>query len=160
MIISNTQNIVKIKKSSIKKLINSLKQANNNMSRYLVHISAKDLIQEMIIAFTDKTLIVPNRLKGKTQTLNIISGKIKIIIFENNGKVKEKFIMTPFSKKDNNPFLFRFNKCDWHTMISLSKNSVVHEVLEGPFEMTKTKNPSWIPSEKDKLKIYLNKFRK
>lgn len=158
MIISNTQNIVKIKKSSIKKLINSLKQANNNMSRYLVHISAKDLIQEMIIAFTDKTLIAPNRLKGKTQTLNIISGKIKIIIFENNGKVKEKFIMTPFSKKDNNPFLFRFNKCDWHTMISLSKNSVVHEALQGPFQKTNTKNPNWIPKEKIELKTYLSKY--
>ena len=160
MIIRNTENLVKINKNSINKLINSLNKANNNMSRYLVHVNEKNLIQEMIIAFTDKTIIPPNRLKNKTQTMNIISGKIRVIIFDKLGRIKEKFIMTPYNKIDNNPFLFRFNKCDWHTWVSLSKKSVVHEVLEGPFEMIKTKNPSWIPSEKDKLKIYLNKFRK
>ena len=160
MIIRNIENLVKINKNSINKLINSLNKANNNMSRYLVHVNEKNLIQEMIIAFTDKTIITPNRLKNKTQTMNIISGKIRVIIFDKLGRIKEKFIMTPYNKIDNNPFLFRFNKCDWHTWVSLSKKSVVHEVLEGPFEMIKTKNPSWIPSEKDKLKIYLNKFRK
>lgn len=160
MTIRNTENLIKIKKNSINQLINSLKKNNNNMSRYLVHISEKNLIQEMIIAFTDKTIIPPNRLKNKTQTMNIISEKIKVIISDKLGKIKEKFIMTLYNKNDNNPFLFRFNKCDWHTWVSLSKNSVVHEVLEGPFEMTRTKNPSWILLEKDKLKIYLNKFRK
>ena len=82
MIIRNTENLVKINKNSINKLINSLNKANNNMSRYLVHVSEKNLIQEMIIAFTDKTIIPPNRLKNKTQTMNIISGKIRVIIFD------------------------------------------------------------------------------
>jgi len=160
MIIKNSLNLIKIKKKSIKDLLNSLRQSNNNMSRYLVHISEKDLIQEMIIAFTDKTLIPPNRLKDKTQTMNIISGKIRVVVFDTKGKVKDKFIMTPFNKNDNNPYMFRFNKCDWHTMVSLSKKSVVHEILEGPFKKIVTKNPNWIPKDKDKLKIYLNKFRK
>ncbi len=160
MIIKNTKNLIKIKKNSIKELVSSLSKSNNNMSRYLVHISEKDMIQEMIIAFSNKTLIPPNRLKDKTQTMNIINGKIRVIVFDNSGKVKEKFIMTPLKKNDKNPFLFRFNKCDWHTMVSLSKHSVVHEVLQGPFKKIASKIPKWIPREKDKLKVYLSRFRK
>lgn len=160
MIIKNNLNLVKIKKKSIKELLKSLETSNNNMSRYLVHISEKDLLQEMIIAFSNKTLIPPNRLKNKTQTMNIIYGKIKLIIFDNKGKIKDKFIMTPFSKNDQNPYMFRFNKCDWHTMVSLTNKSVVHEVLQGPFKKLVIKNPAWIPKDKDKLTLYLNKFRK
>lgn len=160
MILKNTNNLIKIRKKNIKELLNSLKLSQNYMSRYLVHLSEKDLLQEMILAFTDKTLIPPNRLKNKTQTLNIIFGKIKVIIFDNKGKIKDKFVMTPFNKNDQFPYLFRFNKCDWHTMISLTKKSVVHEVLQGPFKKVLTKNPKWIPRDKEKLKIYLSKFRK
>ena len=62
---------------------------------------------------------------------------MKLVNFDDHGKVTNKYDMEPLGKSAN-PFMYRFNKCEWHTMVALSDIVLVHEILEGPFEAPKS----------------------
>jgi hypothetical protein len=58
----------------------------------------------------------------------------------------------------SDPFLYRFNKCEWHTMVAISELVMVHEILEGPFDNNKTLNPKWVPDNSESLTEFYKKI--
>ena len=58
----------------------------------------------------------------------------------------------------NNPFLYRFNKCEWHTMVAISDLVLVHEILEGPFDNKKNPDPEWLPNSNESLIEFYKKI--
>ena len=91
---------------------------------------------EQLVSIEKDTKIYPNCSKGKSESLNVLEGKMKLINFDNNGNVTKKLNMEPLGSSAN-PFLYRFNKCEWHTMVAISDLVLVHEILEGPFNNMK-----------------------
>ena len=154
----NEKNFITIDKKFIDVLKRECSNSEKNMSRLLMHLSTEDNVQEMLICFGKKTLIPPNKSSNKSESLHVIEGKLLLIIFDDNGKVNNKIIMKPYGDNESF-FIYRFNKCEWHTMIALTDNVVVHEILEGPFAKSENEIPIWIPKNRSDLKKFLEKIK-
>lgn len=149
-VLKNTKNFLTIDNKLINNIKDEYYKSEKKISRLLVHNSPEDNVQEMIICFGKSSLIFPNCSHGKSESLNILEGKMKLINFDDNGKVTNKYDMEPLGKSSD-PFMYRFNKCEWHTMVAMSDIVLVHEILEGPFEAPKSENPNWIPKDQESL---------
>ena len=156
-ILKNTKNFFTIDKKLIKNIKDEYHKSEKKISRLLVHNSPNDVVQEMIICFGKDSSIFPNCSHGKSESLNVLEGKMKLINFDNDGNVTNKINMEPIGQS-NDPFMYRFNKCDWHVMIALSEIVVVHEILEGPFEASKNENPKWVPNNLEDLSKFYKKI--
>lgn len=156
-VLKNSQNFFTLDSFYLNKIKDEYYKSEKKISRLLLHNSSHDNVQEMIICFGKNSSIYPNCSSGKSESLNILEGKMKLINFNSSGKVTNKLDMEPLGSS-NNPFLYRFNKCEWHTMIAMSDLVLVHEILEGPFKVSKTLNPEWVPKTPESLSIFLKKI--
>tara|TARA_Y100000817_G_C16663722_1_gene458348 strand:+ start:23 stop:505 length:483 start_codon:yes stop_codon:yes gene_type:complete len=156
-VLKNTQNFFYLDSNFLNKIKSEYRNSEKKISRLLLHNSPKDNVQEMIICFGKDTKIYPNCSKGKSESLNVLEGKMKLINFDNNGNVTKKLNMEPLGSSVN-PFLYRFNKCEWHTMVAISDLVLVHEILEGPFNNMKNLNPKWVPNTNESLTKFYKKI--
>ena len=158
-IFKNEKNFITVNKEWIIKLKNEAKNSEKKTSRLLMHLDTQDHVQEMIIAFGKEAVIPPNKSENKSESLQVVEGKMLLVIFNDNGNVDNKIEMQPLSEGGNN-FIYRFNKCMWHTMIALSEIVVVHEILEGPFIKEDGNNiPSWVPKNTSDTKKLMQSLR-
>ena len=116
----NDQNFFLVKKKWLKTLKDQVEKSPKKLSRLLLHLNTNDKVQEMLIAFNDKTLIFPNKTLNKSESLFVIEGKLLLVLFDDDGKIKNKIIMQS-EGDDQSIFMYRFSKCEWHTMKALSK---------------------------------------
>ena len=156
-VLKNTQNFFSLDSNFLNKIKTEYQKSEKKISRLLLHNSPKDKVQEMIICFGKNTKIYPNCSKGKSESLNVLEGKMKLINFDNDGNVTKKLNMQPLGSSSD-PFLYRFNKCEWHTMVAISELVMVHEILEGPFDNNKTLNPKWVPDNSESLTEFYKKI--
>ena len=128
-----------------KKFIDRLKKnASRNKSgkyRTCLHKSIKDSVHEMIVVHTNKTYVKPHKHFNKSETLHVIEGTATVIIFDNNGKIKQKFKIGDY--KSGYPFLYKMEKNIYHSFIFHSKYFVFKETTKGPFDIKKTKSQNW-----------------
>ena len=80
-------------KKEINKIINKYKKLNSY--RICFHKNSSDKHQEMIIYQKKGYYYPPKKNTKSDQTFHIISGKLKIIIFDKIGKIKKKIILSP-----------------------------------------------------------------
>tara|TARA_B100001167_G_C16706715_1_gene274349 strand:+ start:210 stop:692 length:483 start_codon:yes stop_codon:yes gene_type:complete len=156
-IFKNDQNFFLVEKKWLKILKEQVEKSPKKMSRLLLHLNAEDKVQEMLIAFNKKTLISPNKSLNKSESLLIIEGKVLLILFDNDGKIKNKIIMQN-DGDDQSVFMYRINKGEWHTMKALSKEVIVYEILEGPFTNSSEEKPKWMPKDQKELKNFIDKI--
>ena len=156
-VLKNTQNFFSLDSNFLNKIKTEYQKSEKKISRLLLHNSPKDKVQEMIICFGKNTKIYPNCSKGKSESLNVLEGKMKLINFDNDGNVTKKLNMQPLGSSSD-PFLYRFNKCEWHTMVAISELVMVHEILEGPFDNNKSLNPKWVPDNSESLTEFYKKI--
>ena len=156
-VLKNTQNFFSLDSNFLNKIKTEYQKTEKKISRLLLHNSPKDKVQEMIICFGKNTKIYPNCSKGKSESLNVLEGKMKLINFDNDGNVTKKLNMQPLGSSSD-PFLYRFNKCEWHTMVAISELVMVHEILEGPFDNNKSLNPKWVPDNSESLTEFYKKI--
>ena len=157
-IIKNNKEILFIDNKTTKEIILRARNSDRNMARLLMHLSHENPVQEMLIAMTKGCLVMPNRSVGKSESLQLIEGEMLLVIFSENGEVKNSIRMGPPSTKLN--FLYRLSNTPWHTMIPLSEVVVVHETLQGPFEALSENLPSWLPQNNESLKSLITQVTK
>ena len=85
-IFKNEKNFITINKKWITNLKNEVKNSEKKTSRLLMHLNTKDHVQEMIIAFGKESAIPPNKSENKSESLQVIEGKmlLEITLSEKN----------------------------------------------------------------------------
>ena len=157
-IIKNDKEILFIDHKTIDDLILKAKKSSRHMARLLMHLSHENPVQEMLIALTRDCLVMPNQSVGKSESLQLIKGEMLLVIFSEDGKIKNSIRMgTPKTKLN---FLYRLSNTPWHTMIPLSDIVIVHEVLQGPFEASSETSPDWLPQNNENLKLLITQVTK
>lgn len=121
--INNKKSIFYISKKDLKK-INNVKNVTGR-KRFNLHKNYKSNIQEMIINFNKGSYVKPHFFLKKHTIFRLMKGSFKINIYN------KKNTDTIYLKKKNQIIIIKpKTKYD---IQSLKKNSIIHELMEGPF---------------------------
>jgi len=159
-VIQNSKDLVFYNKNIIQRLKKKASHNSKKRARICIHKNLNEKTNEMIIALNKKSFIAPHiHPNKKSESYYIISGKMKVYVFDKVGKVKKIIKMGSYSSGEN--FYYRMSKGFYHMPIATTKWCVYHEVYSGPFVKKKdVKYPSWSPSEnnKDEVKHFLKRI--
>lgn len=122
--INNEKNIFVLNFKKLKKIYNTRNLTGR--SRFNLHKNYKSKIQEMIISFNYKSYVEPHYFKKKHTYFRLIKGSFLVRIFKREKVTKKIFI----KRKNQILIIYPNTKYD---ILSLKKNSVIHELMEGPF---------------------------
>lgn len=137
----NTKNTIAINQSDIIELTQRAADTPQGHYRFCLHHDNEALIQEMVIAITNRALFPPHKHPlGKSESIHIISGELATFIFNEDGNVID---IIRLSCSINNAKLQRIEGNTWHLPICLSETVVYHETLVGPYNKS---NDVFIPS--------------
>lgn len=96
---------------------------------YNLHESYDDIVQRMFNALEPGTEIPIARHPFSSETLIMLRGKLKVLIYDDNKNIIEKVIIAP--NTDN--IGYHIPKGTWHKVESLEHNTVCFETREGPY---------------------------
>ena len=91
------------------------------------------------------------------ETHTIIRGRTAIIIFSDDGEIKDVFIMD----RENGYLSYRINSDVYHMTITLTEFAIEYEAKPGPFDSKNNIFPNWAPDGSDhKLAMnYINEVK-
>lgn len=96
---------------------------------YNLHESFEDSVQRMFNALEPGTEIPIARHPYANETLIMLRGKLRVLIYDDNKNIIEDVIIAP--NTDN--FGYHIPKGTWHTVQSLEEGTVCFETREGPY---------------------------
>ena len=152
-VLKNNSDILFVNNKIIEELKYEAHQSPRHIARLLMHLNHEDKVQEMLIAMGKECVVTPNRAVGKSESLQIMEGRLLLVIFDEDGNVLKVEEMSPFG--GNCSSIYRLNSTPWHTMIPLSDIVIVHETIQGPFESSSDPLPKWIPLDGDSMKKFM-----
>lgn len=126
---------------------------------YNFHENLNDPLNRLINAMEPGTYLRPHRHcnPDKDESFLLLRGKVAFFIFDNDGNIKEKTILSP---KDG-VFGADIKAGVWHGMLILESGSVVYEAKEGPYAPLCDENMApWSPSAEDTegIRTYLKQL--
>ncbi|HSX13958.1 MAG TPA: WbuC family cupin fold metalloprotein [Chlamydiales bacterium] len=133
------QSICVVTQELIDRLKKIAQKASLKRSRFCLHLSHEDAVQEMVIVLHKDSYIRPHRHQNKSESFHMIEGAVLIAFFDEGGEVKQTLEL----KAGKDPFLYRLSIPSWHTVIPLTEFAIFHEVSTGPFGPSEF--PSWEP---------------
>jgi cupin fold WbuC family metalloprotein len=139
------ESIVNISIGIIKELKKKMTLFGNNRIRLCTHKAKEELLHEMVIIHTNKCYVRPHKHINKIESITVLEGKAKIIIFNDNGSIFKEQIVG--EAKSGRVFYHRMNVEKYHMFIIQSDFFVFHEVTQGPFDTKHTIFPDWAPKE-------------
>ena len=129
--------------------INFLRQkvVDNRKGRVRINLHQDncDPLHEMIIAIRPDSYIRPHKHPGKSESFHIIYGEVDIVIFEDDGTIRELVSLSAIDKEK--AFYYHMSKPFFHTLVIYSDLLVVHEITNGPFVKDDTKFGIFAPAE-------------
>ena len=135
--------------------INFLKRkvAGNKKGRVRInfHQDNSDLLHEMMIAIQPDSYIRPHKHPGKSESFHIIYGAVEIVVFEDDGTIRE--VVSLAAKDEKKAFFYRMSRPFFHTLIIYSDLLVVHEITNGPFVKDDSKFGSFAPAESSSASV-------
>ena len=96
---------------------------------YNFHQSLEDKCHRFLNAVEPGTEVPIHRHPTKDETFVILRGKVKVSTYDDEGNVKEDFILSP----EDGKYGVDIKKNVWHSLESLETGSVIFECKEGPF---------------------------
>lgn len=103
---------------------------------YNLHESFEDSVQRMFNALEPGTEIPVARHPNSNETLIVVRGRLRVLIYDDNKNVIEDVIIAP--NTDN--IGYHIPKGTWHTVQSLEYGTVCFETSEGPYEPVAEEN--------------------
>ena len=145
--------------SDIKNLIQMAKRTMRKRIRLCAHPSSLNHVHDMLIIHFHDTYVRPHKHLRKDETFHIIEGRLKIVIFHDDGSIFKIIDLNEYSSKGN--FFYRMSKSYYHTVIPLSQVVVFHETTKGPFVEEDTIFPTWAPDGENKndVKNFLKEIK-
>ncbi len=127
----------------INKLIATAEVSPRRRAHHTIHETNEDPIQRLFVALASGTYFRPHRHTDKKELVIILQGKLGMLVFDNNGKVLERYELTP----GNMPVL-EHPQGNWHACVALEPETVFVEVKQGPFAPTAEEDfAQWAPAE-------------
>jgi len=130
-VIFNKDNIIKIDNKRIQDLKQKAFRNPSKKIRLCLHQTIEELLHEMIIVHCKDVYVRPHKHTKKSESFHVIEGSFFIIIFDENGRVIEKTLIS--REQEGYNFLCRFEKDLWHMLIPMSDFVVFHETTKGPY---------------------------
>ncbi|MEM7620067.1 MAG: WbuC family cupin fold metalloprotein [Pseudomonadota bacterium] len=135
---------VKITPSKLEHLEKAAKTSERQRSRFILHKGHNDNVQEMVIAITSQTYIMPHRQKNRTKSYTLLNGKFGVIFFDEQGVISDVIKM---DNEADRPVLVRFDADQWHSVVAGSDVAIYIETAQGPFEGSLWAD--WAPKSED-----------
>ena len=114
-------------------------------ARLCAHPGPEDRLHEMLIVLDRGTYIRPHRHGGKAESFHIIEGELDVVIFHDDGSVREVVRMGPYSS--GKAFYYRIMEPCYHSVLIHTPYALFHETTNGPFNLTDTEFAPWSPAE-------------
>ena len=124
------------------------KQSPRLRKNYNFHTSDGDICHRLLNAMEPDSYIQPHRHSdiNKDETLAVIRGKMGLIIFADDGTIREKALL----ESTGTVMMANIPHGTFHTLISLDEPSVFFESKAGPFiPLTQDEKAPWAPQEGD-----------
>lgn len=161
--VANERNMTEaefISQQTLDRLCSQAKQSPRLRKNYNFHASDGDACHRLLNAMEPGSYIQPHRHLdvNKDETLAVIRGKMGLVIFDDDGAIKETVILEPMGSVigANIPHGI------FHTLVSLDGPSVFFESKGGPFTpLTRDEKGPWAPQEGDESSTeYLASLKK
>ncbi len=137
------------------------KESEKRRSRICCHINTKDKTNEMIILLMQNSYVRPHiHPENKSESYTVLKGKMNVIVFKKNGKIKQVVEMGDIFSGRN--FFYRMSSSYWHMPISVDKYCIYQETYSGPFvKKIDVKYAQWAPHEYDtaNIKLFIKKLK-
>lgn len=128
---------------------------------YNFHEDLNDPVNRLINGVEPGTYIRPHRHKNpdKDESFLLLRGKVAAFIFNDNGEITEKIILSP----EAGVYGADIKAGVWHGILVLESGSVIYEAKPGPFApLTPDNFAPWSPVAEDteNVKAFLDKLFK
>jgi cupin fold WbuC family metalloprotein len=122
-------------------------ETRRHRARICAHPDTADALHEMLIYHPRGAYVRPHQHPGKSESFHVIEGEADVVLFDDEGKVKEVIEMGPFGS--GKCLFYRLNRSAYHTLVIQSDHFVFHETTNGPFRREDTVFAPWAPAEDD-----------
>jgi cupin fold WbuC family metalloprotein len=115
-----------------------------------LHAELSDPTNRFLNAGLAGTYVRPHRHRiGKWELLNVLQGRLDVVIFGSRGEVNSRFSLGPKEQS-----LIEIQGGEWHSFVFYAPSAVVLEVKPGPYESQFDKEfAEWAPMEGDPTAI-------
>ena len=111
-----------------------------------LHDDLEEDVQRLLIAMQPGTYIRPHRHPEpyKKETLVVLQGRCACFTFADDGSIENSTVLDPIK----GTHLCEFPDLGWHSVVCLTKNTVVLEFKRGPYAPLAPENfAPWAPKE-------------
>ena len=154
------EQVVKVNRQDVQTLKEKAHISKSIRSRLCMHKNVDSDLHEMFIVHFRDTYVRPHKHLGKSESIHIIEGSADIIIFDNDGEIKDVINMGEY--RSGKRFYYRMDEEFYHTVLIDSDTCVFHETTKGPFDRDRdTLMASWSPATEEtrSVKAYMDKLR-
>ena len=120
---------MKVDKKTLDELTEKAKASERLRMNFDLRTSSDDNSQRMLNALEPGTVVPIHRHCTTTETVIIVRGKVKEILFDEKGNITEEIIM---EVGDECPIL-QISAGQWHSIESLESGTVIFEAKDGAF---------------------------
>lgn len=142
-----TERVVRIAAADLDEIRTRTLRSARRRARLCAHPDPADPLHEMIICLARGTYIRPHRHPGKSESFHMIEGELEVVLFENDGAIREVIRMGPYSS--GAVFFYRLAEPCFHTVLVRSPHVLFHETTNGPFDPADTEFAPWSPAAGD-----------
>ena len=114
--------------------------------RLCTHQTAGDHVHEMIIYHPKGAYVRPHKHVGKEESFHLVYGEVDLVLFDESGGVVRVVGIGDYTS--GKPYYYKIPAGSYHTQL-FRKDTVFHEVTEGPFNPRDTVLAKWGPAEQD-----------
>ena len=141
------ESITRIDHADVQQLVALAKANSRERIRLCTHHGTNEAIHEMLIVHSKNTYVRPHKHLGKPESFHVIEGRADIIVFDENGDVRDVIQMGNYGS--DRAFYYRISTTLYHTLLIRSDVLVFHETTTGPFNRADTVFAPWSPEESD-----------
>ena len=140
----------------IETLISLSSMNQSNKARLCVHPTVECPVHQMFIAHKKGAYIRPHKHVDKNESMLILQGRADYVVFNEIGKIDRVVPMEDYST--GHSFFMSIAPDTFHSIVIRSEWLLFFEVVEGPFERSKTTFPDWSPTVTDRNAVadYMN----
>ena len=121
--------IMNIDKKVLDELTAKAKACERLRMNYDLRTSSNDTSQRMLNALEPGTMVPVHRHRSTAETVIIIRGKVKEILFNEAGEVAEEILM----EVGGDCPVLQIPAGQWHSIEALEEGTVIFEAKDGPY---------------------------
>lgn len=144
----NKKRLIKVDKKTVNRIKEKANLNNKGKYRLCLQHSAQDNLHEMLIVRNKGNYCRPDKHLYTTESHTIVEGAMLVILFEDNGEIREVFELS----KDCY-YTYRIDTNIFHMQIPITEQVVYYEVKLGPFDEKSNIYPEWAPQLDDKAEV-------